>query len=154
MRTWYNFIPEWGLMYCVFHIIKCVSVECYEQGHFWCTLYRNWISYYWWPVNVGLIWSRCDLEERSIGWIGAFLRVKFYNWVFSPSSYAHHNTVHATQCKSSHAKVGRGGGVGGCRTEFKRGGWGGRSVIAGKFMLVVRHHSNNDMELKNIMFLF
>lgn len=47
-----------------------------------------------------------------------------------------------------------GGGVGGCWTEFKRGGWGGRSVIAGKFMLVVRHHSNNDMELKNIMFLF
>lgn len=44
--------------------------------------------------------------------------------------------------------------MGGCRTEFKRGGWGGRSVIAGKFMLVVRHHSNNDMELKNIMFLF
>lgn len=154
MRTWYNFIPEWGLMYCVFHIIKCVSVECYEQGHFWCTLYRNWISYYWWPVNVGLIWSRCDLEERSIGWIGAFLRVKFYSFSFFPSSYAHHNTVHATQCKSSHAKVGREGGVGGCRTEFKRGGWGGRSVIAGKFMLVVRHHSNNDMELKNIMFLF
>lgn len=110
MRTWYNFIPEWGLMYCVFHIIKCVSVECYEQGHFWCTLYRNWISYYWWPVNVGLIWSRCDLEERSIGWIGAFLRVKFYSFSFFPSSYAHHNTVHATQCKSSHAKVGRGGG--------------------------------------------
>ena len=93
MRTWYNFIPEWGLIYCVFHIIKCVSVECYEQGHFWCTLYRNWISYYWWPVNVGLIWSRCDLEERSIGWIGAFLRVKFYSFSLFPSSYAHHNTV-------------------------------------------------------------
>ena len=76
--------------------------------------------------------------------------MKFYSFSFFPSSYAHHNTVHATQCKSSHAKVGRGGGggVGGCRTEFKRGGWGGRSVIAGKFMLVVRHHSNNDMELK------